>query len=121
MSSKKQQRLFLLKISPLYTYYLIMKLINEKQIVKAKRNFPDLRNPLIKWVEIMKENDFDNLQEIRNVFPRSDKVGCCLVFGIKSNNYRIIADIDFTDKTIDIIGVYTHAEYDKEKRKKECE
>jgi mRNA interferase HigB len=48
-------------------------------------------------------------------------VGYCLVFDIKSNNYRVIVEVNYAAKEIIIKNVLTHAEYGKEKWKGGCQ
>ena len=36
------------------------------------------------------------------------------VFNIGGNNFRLIAEISYLEKTIIINSIFTHAEYDKE-------
>ena len=40
------------------------------------------------------------------------------VFNIGGNNFRLIAEISYLEKTIIINSIFTHAEYDKEFWKK---
>ena len=47
-------------------------------------------------------------------------VGACTVFNIKGNDYRLIVKLEFEKGLIFIKGVYTHAEYNKDRWKKEC-
>jgi mRNA interferase HigB len=57
---------------------------------------------------------------VKTSFPHADIVGACTVFNIKGNDYRLIVKINYEKGTVYIKGVYTHAEYDKDRWKNEC-
>lgn len=46
----------------------------------------------------MKENDFNSIAEIREVFPSADKVGKLTVFNVGGNKIRLIAAIHYNRK-----------------------
>lgn len=101
-------------------YRHFMKLREEHIITEVQMKYADIRKPLDSWVTVMKNNNFQNLQEIKNVFRDTDVVGYCLVFNIKGNSYRLIAEVIFPAHIIIIKNVLTHAEDDKDKWKKGC-
>ncbi len=66
------------------------------------------------WYSKTKKADWSNLNEVKQVFPSCDYVGSDrYVFNIGGNNYRLIAMIHFTRRTLYIRGIFTHAEYDE--------
>ncbi len=48
----------------------------------------------------------------------ADYVKPYTIFNIGGNNFRLIAEISYLEKTIIIDSIFTHAEYDKEMWKK---
>jgi mRNA interferase HigB len=84
---------------------------------KQHSNF---RTSLSSCVALMIGSDWKNIMEVRETFPHADAVGACTVFNIKGNDCRLITKIDYQTQTIYIKKVLTHAEYDKEKWKKDC-
>ena len=95
-----------------------MHVITRKRLNEFAENFPETRNALADWYRLMKQNDFDSIAEIREVFPSADKVGKLTVFNIGGNKVRLIAAIHYNRKKIYIRAVLTHKEYDAEKWKK---
>jgi mRNA interferase HigB len=66
------------------------------------------------WYMIIEKGDFSNFNELRTVFNSVDAVGNDrYVFNIKGNKYRLIALIQFTVRTVYILFVGTHTEYNK--------
>ena len=62
----------------------------------------------------MQVSDFANFNEMRTIFNSVDAVGNDrYVFNIKGNNFRLIALINFRGRTIYVLFVGTHSEYDK--------
>lgn len=61
-----------------------------------------------------KRAEWDCFADVKDTFNSVDNVGNQhYVFNIKGNNYRLIAVIKFTIKTIFIRFIGTHREYDK--------
>jgi mRNA interferase HigB len=82
------------------------------------RDFSDKHNDstdaLNNWYTIIDKADFANFNELRAVFGSCDAVGNDrYVFNIKGNNYRLIALIQFSIRTVYVLFVGTHAQYDK--------
>ncbi|MGB5593003.1 MAG: type II toxin-antitoxin system HigB family toxin [Crocosphaera sp.] len=55
---------------------------------------------------------------IASLLLRSRKFHSEAAANIGGNNFRLISEISYLDKTIIINSIYTHAEYDKEMWKK---
>ncbi len=76
-------------------------------------NHPDAIEALNKWYEVIKQEDWGSLAEVKNTFNSVDYVGNDrLVFNIRGNRYRLVAMIFFDIRTIFIRFVGT-PEYDK--------
>jgi mRNA interferase HigB len=57
---------------------------------------------------------FENPHELRQAFPTVDFVGeSRAVFNIGGNKYRLIVDMRYTIRRVYVVGVMTHAEYDR--------
>ena len=74
----------------------------------------DSLKPLHEWYKIVSQASWSNINDVRKTFNSVDYVGNeRFVFNIKGNKYRLIAKIQFNDRTIFIKFIGTHAEYDK--------
>ncbi len=92
-----------------------MHIITRKRLNEFAEKYPDTNNALANWYRQMKQNDFDSIVEIREIFPSADKVGKLTVFNIGGNKVRLIAAIHYNRNKIYIRAVLTHKEYDERK------
>jgi mRNA interferase HigB len=77
------------------------------------RSYPDSENALDNWYEIAKQNEWKNFNEMKKSFNSVDSVGNDrYVFNFKGNHYRLIALILFKVRTVFILFLGTHKEYD---------
>jgi mRNA interferase HigB len=90
-----------------------MHIISRKRLNDFAKVHPDSAAGLFQWFEEMRRANFSNIQEVRAIFPRADKVGKFTVFNIGGNKARLIAAIHYNRKKVTIRHVFTHVEYDK--------
>lgn len=75
---------------------------------------PDAGGALEKWYKDTKVADWRNFADVKKTFNTVDQVGNDrYVFDIKGNHYRIIALIIFKVRTVFILFIGTHKEYDE--------
>ena len=53
--------------------------------------YPDAREPIERWWEICRENNFSSLKDIKRTFGTADIVGKCVVFIIGGGKYGLVA------------------------------
>ncbi|MEM6773198.1 MAG: type II toxin-antitoxin system HigB family toxin [Bacteroidota bacterium] len=80
--------------------------------------------PLRAWYGVASKARWQSLAEVRQIFPHADPVKAdsgrmLTVFNVGGNNYRLVVDIVYDLQAIYIQKVMTHAEYDKNRWKKE--
>jgi mRNA interferase HigB len=92
-----------------------MHIITRKRLNEFAEKYPDTKNALADWYRLMKQNDFDSIAEIREIFSSADKVGKLTVFNIGGNKVRLIAAIHYNRNKIYIRAILTHKEYDEGK------
>ncbi len=85
-----------------------MHIITRKRLNEFAEKHPDTKNALADWYRLMKQNDFDSIAEIREIFSSADKVGKLTVFNIGGNKVRLIAAIHYNRNKIYIRAVLTH-------------
>ena len=90
-----------------------MHVISRRKLKEAATRHGDLEGPLDAWFRIAKKALWRNLAEVRKTFSSADCVGKWTVFNIKGNQYRLIAEINYTFGRIYTRHVLIHAEYSR--------
>ncbi|MBX3289181.1 MAG: type II toxin-antitoxin system HigB family toxin [Acidobacteria bacterium] len=92
-------------------------IITRKRLNEFAARYPDTNNALVDWYRLMKKNNFDSVEDVRELFPSADKVGKLTVFNIGGNKVRLVAAMHYNRKKVYIRAVLTHKEYDNGKWK----
>ena len=91
-----------------------MVIVAKKKINEYATQHAQATEALNEWYLKTKNADWSCLADVKNTFNSVDYVGNDnYVFNIKGNQYRLIARIIFTVRTVFIRFIGTHAEYDK--------
>ena len=80
--------------------------------------YPDSQSSLTGWLQVMRSNEFENPNQLKQTFPSADYVKPYTVFNISGNKYRLISVINYTVTVVAVQDVLTHPEYDKGKWRK---
>jgi mRNA interferase HigB len=86
---------------------------SHKPIVRYSKKHPDAAASLDTWYRLTRRADWRSFVDVRAVFPNADRVGGRYVFDIAHNRYRLIAEINFTYRSVFLRQILTHAEYDQ--------
>lgn len=89
-----------------------MHVISFKRLREFASRHKDAATSLKAWYTVAKKARWQNLADVKNVYPSADLVGRYTVFNIRGNKYRLLARIIYRSQTLFIIGVLTHEEYD---------
>ena len=89
-----------------------MHIITEKRLRAFWEGHPDAEAPLRAWASVVRQAEWENFAEIREVYPHADRVGLYTVFNIGGNKYRLITAIHFNMRKVYIRYILTHKEYD---------
>jgi len=91
-----------------------MNIINRKTIIYYTNKYPNAKNQLLIWYNEILKQDFDNFNELKEMFGNASIVNSQrVVFNIKGNDFRLIVSINFRSKACYTIWFGTHKEYDK--------
>ncbi len=94
-----------------------MRVISQKTLSNFWAKYPDAEPALRAWFKTALSADWQNLLDVRRVFPHADGIqtdaGLLTVFNIRGNKYRLIVRIRYDWQLINVRCVLTHAEYDK--------
>lgn len=94
-----------------------MRVISRRKLREFWSKHGDAQTSLLLWYQRTTDAQWQNLADVRRVFPSADIVGNLTVFNIGGNKYRLITFIDYESQIVFTRNVLTHADYDKEKWK----
>ena len=91
-----------------------MRIIYTKKLQDFSRKHSDATKSISVFKSIVEKAYWNTSLEIMESFPSAKVLNSQRArFKIVGNKYRIIVEVDFIDKIVDIRFVGTHAEYDK--------
>ncbi|SMH58861.1 MULTISPECIES: type II toxin-antitoxin system HigB family toxin [Cyanophyceae] len=91
-----------------------MHLISISKLRQDAAKYSDSKSALDAWYAVIKQAQWQNLEEVRKTYRDAEAVGNFTVFNIKGNKYRLIVGIDYPSQTVYYKYFLTHAEYDKD-------
>ncbi len=91
-----------------------MKVYGGATLAKFSKKHPPSRKPLRRFLEIVKQANWQHVAAVRKTFVATDYVSGRLVFDIGGNKYRLVASVDFDEQILVVDKVMTHEEYDRE-------
>lgn len=93
-----------------------MVIISKAILRNFSEQYPEAQAALYKWYEETKTANWKDFAAIKKTFNSVDAVGNeRYVFDIKGNHYRLIARIIFRVRTVFILFIGTHSQYEKNK------
>jgi mRNA interferase HigB len=90
------------------------------KVARFMRDHAPSRKPLDGWKRIVENAKWKSFEDVKASINTADRVGDCIVFNIAGKKFRLIASVDYDDQVVQIKQVLTHAEYNRDKWKKDC-
>jgi mRNA interferase HigB len=75
--------------------------------------YPEALEPLKTWHNVASQARWQDIIEVKIIYPHADAVGKCTVFNVRGNNFRLVVQIDFEAQVAYVKKVMTHAEYSR--------
>jgi mRNA interferase HigB len=97
-----------------------MHVISRKKLVAFWAEYPDTEEPLASWFKVASRAAWATWAKVQGAYPKASYFKCCLIFNIRGGSYRLVVRRSVNWKTLFIVGVFTHAEYDRDEWKKWC-
>jgi len=99
-----------------------VRIISSKAVERWARQFPDAAGSLKAWASNAKRANWENIEQVRQVYPHADAVKVrsgktVTVFNIRGNHFRLISAIHYNRKQIFALQFMSHAEYSKDRWK----
>jgi mRNA interferase HigB len=86
--------------------------ISRKMLAEFALGHPDAETAPDAWYRIVKKSRWRHFVDVRRVYPHADAVGKWIVFNIRGNRYRLIAEVNFRNRIVFVRRILTHSEYD---------
>ncbi len=90
-----------------------MRVISIGRIREFIEEHPESERMLLAWHTAIRSGTWRNFPDLKNTFGNADLVGRRTVFDIMNNRYRLIARVNYRTKTVFVLHILTHKEYDK--------
>ena len=101
-----------------------LRIIKEQFLKEAVESASKAGKWLEAWRMAVRAAEWKNIEDLRKTYPSADPVKAAsgrtvTVFNVCGNAYRLIVAIHYDKKRVYTLRLLTHAEYDKNKWKKE--
>ena len=110
-----------LTLNSQYAKICRVRIISRKKIREASAKHPQWAASLSSWYKIVKAAKWKHFPDVKQSWRNADKVGTCVVFDVSHNKCRLIAYIRCDYKKLFILHILSHAEYDQEGWKDDCD
>lgn len=91
-----------------------MRIYSKSTLRDFWEKFPDSREQLLAWYDILSKNEFNNTNENKEIFGSADFVkNGKIIFNISGNKYRLITKMNYTKQLVFVLFLGTHDMYNK--------
>lgn len=91
-----------------------MRIFSKKTLVQFYEIHATAEGSLKAWFSEVDQADWQKPGDVIAHFPTANIItGKRVVFNIKGNSYRLVADVEYSKKFVFIVWIGTHADYDK--------
>jgi mRNA interferase HigB len=91
-----------------------MRIISRRRLVEFWETHPDAEQPLRAWYTEAKKASWNSPAEIKAIYRSVSIISNNrVIFNIKSNTYRLVVIVEYSQGKMFIRFVGTHAEHDK--------
>jgi len=97
-----------------------MHVISRKKLVAFWKEHRDSEEQLAAWFKVASKAKWRKWSDVQAAYPKASLFECCLIFNICGGNYRLVVRRSENWKTLFVVGVFTHAEYDLDRWKEFC-
>jgi mRNA interferase HigB len=94
--------------------YVSWRIIERRTLLDFADKHATARQPLLSWYDEVRQVVWKKPNDIKAMYGSADIINQKrVVFNIKGNHYRLVADVEYEISLVFIVRVMTHADYDK--------
>ena len=97
-----------------------MHVISRKKLREFSAEHADAEEPLSAWFKVAELADWAQWADVKGVYPKASYYHCCIIFNVCGGNYRLVVRRSLNWKTLFVVAVMTHADYDLDAWKNCC-
>jgi mRNA interferase HigB len=95
--------------------------ISKRKLRDFWAQYPGAEEQLLAWYRRARKATWAKWADVQRDYPRASYYKLCLVFNICGNAYRLVVRRSASWKTLFVVAVLTHAEYDLDQWKDCCD
>ena len=91
-----------------------MRIFTYKRLREFWERHPDAKLPLLAWYKDAEDADWNTPAAVKSRYPNASVIrNNRVIFNVKGNDYRLVAQINYPYRAVYIRFLGTHAEYDR--------
>jgi mRNA interferase HigB len=91
-----------------------MHLIAKKTLVRFYEKYPLAKQQVLAWAAFVEKAEWKKPSDVVESLPKTDVINSKrIIFNIKGNDYRLIADIEYRFQKVFIVWIGTHSQYNE--------
>ncbi len=101
-----------------------MRIITKRRILDYAKRHPNAAANLSAWIALASAAKWQSIADVRKVLPHADlattpSFKIVTIFNIAGNHHRLITAIHYNTRSLFILKILTHADYNKDRWKKD--
>ena len=97
-----------------------MNVISRRPPAAFGTRYADAAEPLNAWYKAARKARWARWADVQRAYPKASYYRGCLVFNVSENKYRLVVRRSASWSTLFVVGVFTHADYDRKEWKRHC-
>jgi mRNA interferase HigB len=97
-----------------------MHVISRKALVDFWTQHANAKDQLAAWFKVAGKANWEKWADVQRSYPKASYYECCLIFNVCGGDYRLVVRRSINGKTLFVIGVFTHADDDRNAWKEFC-
>lgn len=97
-----------------------MRVITTGTLRGYMEQYPHAAAALRAWYRLTLSASWRSLAETRATLRHADQYGCCKIFNIRGNHFRLITHVDYRFQLVFLRHFLSHPEYDEEDWRNDC-